>query len=136
IKAVMGRVLMVALHLAGIGIERDRRVRVKIVARPFVANPWSRIPGAPVSRVCRGIIDPGEPGRSPTAFIRISFPCIPTRFVRSRYRVGFPDTLSGRRIERSYGAPNAHLPTGVSDNDFAAHRERRQSRITARLVVI
>jgi hypothetical protein len=51
VPAVVRGVLVIALDLAGVGIEREGRIRVKIVPRPIVGNPRRRIPGTPVSRV-------------------------------------------------------------------------------------
>src|SRR5882762_2087562 len=96
----MRRVLVIAFDLAGIGVESERRVRVEVVAGPVVRDPWPWIPSAPVSRVCCGVIDPGNPGRSAAPFVGLSFPGLTTRIVRPWHRVGFPDTFSGERVER------------------------------------
>src|SRR5260221_14744951 len=109
----MRRVLVIALDLAGIGVESERRVRVEVVAGPVVGDPGARIPRTPVSRVCCGVIDPGNPGRSAASFVGLSFPGLPTRFVWPGHSVRLPDALSGERVKRAYGAPNAELATRV-----------------------
>src|SRR5258708_30275875 len=132
----MRRVLMIALDLAGIGVESDRGVRVEVVAGPVVGDPGARIPRTPVSRVCCGVIDPGNPGRSAAPFVRLPFPGVATRLVCRRHGISFPDALSGERVKRAYGAPNAELATRAAGDDFAAHRKRRQGRLTTRFIVI
>src|SRR5260221_955457 len=62
VKAVVRGVLVIALDLAGVGVERERRVRVEIVARPGVGHPGPRVARSPVGRVRGRIIDPGDPG--------------------------------------------------------------------------
>ena len=44
VKAVVRSVLVIALDLARVGVERERRVRVEIVARPIVGDPRPGIP--------------------------------------------------------------------------------------------
>src|SRR6266481_9028855 len=132
----MRRVLVIAFDLAGICVESERRVRVEVVAGPVVGDPGARIPGAPVSRVCCGVIDPGNPGRSAASFVGLSFPGLPTRFVWPGHSVRLPESFSGERVKRAYGAPNAELATRVAGDDFAAHRKRRQGRVATCLVVI
>src|SRR6266436_4464918 len=132
----MRRVLVIAFDLAGIGVESERRVRVEVVAGPVVRDPWPWIACAPVSRVCCGVIDPGNPGRSAASFVGLSFPGLPTRFVWPGHSVRLPESFSGERVKRAYGAPNAELATRVAGDDFAAHRKRRQGRVATCLVVI
>src|SRR5216684_7194733 len=105
----MRRVLVIAFDLAGIGVESERRVRVEVVAGPVGRDPWPWIPGAPVSRVCCGVIDPGNPGRSTAPFVGLSFPGLPTRFVRPGHSVRLPESFSGERVECTHGAPNTKL---------------------------
>src|SRR5712664_3563024 len=132
----MRRVLVIAFDLAGIGVESERRVRVEVVAGPVVGDPGARIPRTPVSRVCCGVIDPGNPGRSAAPFVGLSCPGVATRLVCRRHGISFPDALSSERVKRAYGAPNAELATRVAGDDFAAHRKRRQGRVTTRFIVI
>src|SRR4029077_160459 len=44
IKGIMRRVLVIALDLAGVGVESERRVRVEVVAGPVVSDPGTRVP--------------------------------------------------------------------------------------------
>src|SRR5712671_6847173 len=132
----MRRVLVIALDLAGVGVESKRRVRVEVVAGPVVGDPGARIPRTPVGRVRGRIIDPGNPGRSATSFVRLPFPGVATRLVCRRHGISFPDALSGERVKRAYGAPNAELATRVAEDDFAAHRKRSQGRVTTGFIVI
>ncbi len=90
---------MIALDLAGIGIKRERRIRIEIVAGPLVRDPRPWIPGAPISRVCCRVIDPGNPRRSAAPFVGLSLPGVATRLVWRRHGVGFPDAFSGERVE-------------------------------------
>src|SRR6266404_1306962 len=105
----MRRVLVIAFDLAGIGVESERRVRVEVVAGPVVRDPWPWIPGAPVSRVCGGVIDPGNPGRSAAPFVRLPFPGVATRLVCRRHGISFPDALSGEGVECIHRTPNTKL---------------------------
>src|SRR5258706_5502896 len=105
----MRRVLMVTFDLAGIGIERERRVSIEIIARPVVRDPWPWIPCAPVSRVCCRVKDPGNPGRSAASLVGLPFPGLPTRFVRPGHSVRLPESFSGERVECTHGAPNTKL---------------------------
>src|SRR6266446_7040669 len=98
----MRRVLVIALDLAGVGVESERRVRVEVVAGPVVSDPGARIPRTPVGRVRGRIIDPGNPGRSTPSLIGLALPAFPARFVGRRDRVGFPDPLSGERVEGTH----------------------------------
>src|SRR6266404_8344923 len=107
----MRRVLMIALDLAGVGVESERRVRVEVVAGPVVGNPWARVPRTPVGRVRGRIVDPGNPGRPAASFISLAFPSVASRLVWRRHRIGFPDAFSGERIERAYGTTNAEFAT-------------------------
>src|SRR6266481_8181466 len=132
----MRRVLVIALDLAGVGVESERRVRVEVVAGPVVGDPGARVPRTPVGRVRGRIIDPGNPGRSAASFVGLAFPAVATRLVGRRHGICFPDALSGERVKRAYGAPNAELVARVAGDDFAAHRKRRQGRVATCLVVI
>src|SRR4029077_4761663 len=136
VKRIMRRVLVIALDLAGVGIESERRVGVEVVAGPVVGDPAAGIPPTPVGRVRGRIIAPGNPGRSAASFVGLAFPGVGTRLVWRRHGVGFPDSFSGERVESVYGAPNAKLAARVAGDDFAAHRQRRQGRVATRLVVI
>src|SRR5258707_15898287 len=107
----MRRVLVIALDLAGIGVESERRVRVEVVAGPVVGDPGARIPRTPVGRVRDRIIDPGNPGRSAASFVSLAFPGVATRLVCRRHGISFPDARSGEPVKRAYGAPNANTPT-------------------------
>ena len=99
VPAVMWRVLIVAFDLAGIGIERERRVRIEIIAGPVVRDPWPRISGAPVSRVCCRVIDPGNSGRSAAPFVGLSFPGFPAWFTGPGHSVRLPESFSSERVK-------------------------------------
>ncbi len=101
VKRIMRCVLVIALDLAGVGVESERRVRV-VVAGPLVSDPGARIPRTPVGRVRGRIIDPGNPSRSAASFVGFAFPGVATRLVGRRHRVGFPDALSGERVEGAH----------------------------------
>src|SRR5229473_3105804 len=114
----MRRVLVIALDLAGIGVESERRVRVEVVAGPVVGDPGARIPRTPVSRVCCGVIDPGNPGRSAASFVGLSFPGLPTRFVWPGHSVRLPESSSGEGVECIHRTPNTKLAARVAEDDF------------------
>src|SRR5258708_33065026 len=95
----MRRVLVIALDLAGVGVESKRRVCVEVVAGPVDGDPGARIPRTPVGRVRGRIIYPGNPGRSATSFVGLAVPGVATRLVWGRHGISFPDALSGERVE-------------------------------------
>src|SRR5229473_7734362 len=109
VPAVVWRVLMETFYPSVIGIKRERRVRIQIVARPLVRDPRAWIPRAPVRCVCCRVIDPGNPSRSAASFICLSCPGLPTRFGWRRHSVRLPESFAGESVERTYRAPNTKL---------------------------
>src|SRR5258708_19722640 len=98
----MRRVLVIALDLAGVGVESECRVRVEVVAGPVVGDPGAGIPRTPVGRVRGRFIDPGNPGRSAASFVGLAFPGVPTRPVLRRPPLSFPDALSSKPLNLPY----------------------------------
>src|SRR5229473_577158 len=136
VKRIVRRVLMIALQLAGLDVERQRRVRVQVVAGTIVSNPRRRISSAPVSDVQCGIEDPGDPDGATSALVRIALPGVPAWLMRCGHRVGAPESLAALGVEGAQRAPDAKFPTGVADEDLASRSQRRQRCVAAGLVVI
>jgi hypothetical protein len=63
------------LEFSRIGIEREQRIAVEIVARaPFTSIGGRRIAGWPKDQIGGGIVDAGDPSRSAASLVRIAFP--------------------------------------------------------------
>src|SRR6266852_2375427 len=74
VKRIVRRVLVIALQLAGLDVDRQRRVRVQVVVGTIVSNPRRRISGAPVGDDQCGIEDAGDPDGATSALVRIALP--------------------------------------------------------------
>ncbi len=107
--------LIVPLDLAGRGIERQRAVGVKVVARPiFIIPVRSGIADAPDDGVGCGIVGAGHPGRTAAGRSRVVavFPGFAAGLALARDRVGAPDLLLGRQISCGDPATDAVLCAG------------------------
>ena len=96
-----GQVLVVPEQLAGIGVERQARVRVQRVAvgAAYRAGPRLGLGGGPVDDVQLRVVAAGDPGvaAGPEAQGQIA-PGVPARVFGARDRRGAPDLFAGRRI--------------------------------------
>src|SRR5258708_14035740 len=95
----MWGVLRVTLDVRGRGIKRERRVSIEIIAWPVGRDPGPGISGAPVSRVCCRVIDPGNPGRTAAPFVGLSFPGFPAWLIGPGHGVRLPESFAGERVE-------------------------------------
>src|SRR4029077_12649448 len=64
VPRVVGVILEVALYLAAVDIECDDRARVKIVARPLIAEPRGGVAGAPECEIGLRVIGSSHPDRA------------------------------------------------------------------------
>src|SRR6202012_5516792 len=96
IPGLVGRILEISLDRAGRHVEGDGRGSVQIVARAFMAQPWTAVAGAPIGGVCIRIVVSGDPNRSaavlPFAVLR---PRLAARFTRRGNGISAPEFLSG-----------------------------------------
>ena len=82
---VVRRELVVPLERAGVGVERDDRVGVEVVAVAIVAvEIGAGIAGAPVDQVERRIVGAGDPGGAAAALPRVAFPGLAALLARAR----------------------------------------------------
>ena len=112
IELIVWRVLEIPDDLAGVGVDGQGRVRVKIVARPILGiEHRSRLAGAPVHQVGRWVVGsdipegatPGLPG------VVVVRPGFVAGFAWPRYRVGPPQHLAGLGVDRHQPAASADI---------------------------
>src|SRR6185312_999344 len=102
-------VLMVSLDLPGVGINRNGRAGVEIVARVQVARPGRRIAHTPVRQVALRVVSPGDPHRAAAGLPGIGVPSLAPGLIGARDRVGLPELLAGIGVERGNEGANAEL---------------------------
>src|SRR5580704_2003096 len=94
-------VLEMPLDLAGVAVQRDRRGRVEVVARPLISKPGRPVAGAPIDRVGGRIVVAGHPGGSAASLPGVGLlPSLAAGLARRRNGVGLPRRLSSFRVER------------------------------------
>ena len=131
-----GRELEVPLQRAGVGVERDHRVGVEVVAGPQVRVPvGAGVADAPVGQVERRVVRRRQPHRSAAGLPRVAAPRLVAALARPRHRVEAPQLLAGGGIERGDEAANAVLAAADADEDLVLHRERRHRDRVAQLRV-
>src|SRR4029077_14630708 len=130
-------VLEMALDLAGIAVQRDRRGGVKVVAGPLIAEPGRSVARAPIDRVGVGIVVASHPGGGAARLPGVRFlPGVAAGLAGRRDGVGLPRRLAGLRVERLDEAANAELAAGNADQDFAFDDERGHCRVVALLPIL
>src|SRR5439155_905379 len=67
-------VLVIRADLARVGVEREHRGRIEVVARALIAHPLRTVAGAPVGEIQLGIVVAGDPDRRPARLPRIALP--------------------------------------------------------------
>ena len=101
VVAVVGRELVVPLQLAGVGVERDDRVGIEVVAGPLIGIPVGpRIADAPVGQVQRRIVRTGDPDRAAAVLPRVALPGFVPGSPGAGNRVEPPELLAGLRARR------------------------------------
>src|SRR6266487_845364 len=116
---------MIALELAGRGIERDRGCRIKIVAGTTVAHPRPAVSGSDEKKIRLGIVIRRHPDGASAVLPLIAFrPGLAAGFSRSRNREGSPQFLATLGIECGDEAADTALAAGRADNDFAVGDQR------------
>src|SRR5271169_5753446 len=92
-------VLVVGLDLAVVGIKREHRARVEIIAGMRVARPGRSITDAPIDRLGVLVVCAGHPGRPTSVFPIVTLPGVMPRFALSRNGEGPPELLAAIGIE-------------------------------------
>src|SRR5690606_39858697 len=105
-----------------VGIERDHRVRVQVVARASVAGPRAGIAGAPVRDVELGIVRAREPRGRAASAPRVAGPRLVTGLAGPRNRVRLPRLFAGLGGVGHDEAADAALAAGHADANLAAYR--------------
>src|ERR1700674_723946 len=87
--------LEIPFELAGVGIESEQRVAIKIVAgSAFAAIAGRRIACRPKSCIGAGIVGTGDPGRRAATFPGVAFPSFVAGLTRTGNRVEAPFTFA------------------------------------------
>ena len=104
----------------GVGVQRDYRVRVQIVAGAIVPVPARvGIARPPERQVCLGIVRSGHPDRAAAVLPRFSCPGFDDGFVRRHRRgVEAPALFAGLNVVGAHPAVRAFLIGGRPENDF------------------
>ena len=122
VPGVVGRVLKVVLDLAGVGVKRDRRVAIQVIALAHARiHVRRRVAHAPQHGVRLWVVGAGQPRRSATGLPRIIGPGFGLWMVcTGRSRLGFPNHVAGGRVQ-GRDAPDiaTDVTTGVADDDHA-----------------
>src|SRR6476620_10543743 len=113
-------VLVIALQLTRIDVQRQRGICIEVVAGTIVGDPWRRISSAPVGGVRSRIKHTGDPNRATSALVCVASPGAPAWLTRRRHCVGSPDSLTGLGIERTHRASDAKFATGITNEDLAS----------------
>ena len=147
VPAVMRRGLVVPFDLAVVGIDRQRRGGVEIVARSDPAVPWGRLAGAEEQEVELRVIGAAEPGGPPAALPQIARPggvhlaghgrvlaAQPTHVALDGGAI--PDLVAGLGIVGLDGADDAEFAAGIADDHLALDDQRgRRVRVAVGVVL-
>src|SRR6202030_905001 len=103
IPSIVGRVLEVPDELAGIDVERDRRIGVEVVARSRLRihlRYW--IAGAPDGQPGRRIVGTGLPDAATAGLpsVVLVLPGLAARLARLGHHVPAPKLVAGLGVER------------------------------------
>src|SRR5207237_5779239 len=120
-------VLEVPLHLAGLGIEGDRRVGEQVIARSIggvVAR--RRIAGAPIGEVGRRVVGAGDVKRAAAGApgLGLVLPGLAAGLARCRNDEGLPLHVAGLGIERGEPVAHAVVAGRGADQDGVTSEER------------
>src|SRR5690348_4342051 len=128
IVKVVRRELVVPLQLAGLGIERDNAIGIKIVSFALGAVIFGvGITGLPIDDAEFFIIGASEPGDRAAVLARIAFPGLRSGLVSRRHSPESPHLLSGCDGIGSQESTRALFATGRTGNHQIARYQRRGS---------
>ena len=129
--------LVVPLEHAGVGVERDHRVGVEVVALAVLAvEVRAGVAGAPVDQVQRRVERAGHPRGAAAALPRVAFPALAALLARAGHHPEAPGALAGGGVEGVDEAADAVLGAGDADHDLVLDDERRRGGAVAFLVVV
>src|SRR5213594_3247231 len=136
VPGIIPVVLVIRADLARVGVEREHRGRIEVVARALIAHPLRTVAGAPVGEIQLGIVVAGDPDRRPARLPRIALPRLRAGLARRRDREGLPRRLAAARVQRLDEAADAQLTAGDTDHDLPPRDQGRQGHVVATLVVL
>src|SRR6185437_11025927 len=128
IVGVVRRLLEVPLDLAGVGVERQRRIRVEVVAGAEGVVPIrARIADAPVDRVAAWLVGAGDPGRAAAGDFRVvvALPGLDAGLALAGDGVGAPDLLLGVEVGCRDPAADAVFGAGDAGDRHVLDDQRR-----------
>ena len=135
VERIVRRELVVPLDLSGLGIKRQHRAGVEVVARPAGGIERARIADAPIDRVQFRIERAGDPGRSAAKLPGIARPGIVAGLAGRRDGIGAPEMLAGLRIPAVDEVAGAEFGAGNAGDHHAVGDERRHRHRIAGLEV-
>ncbi len=122
------------LELSGVGVERDHRVGVEVVAGPEIGIPVrTGIADTPVGQVERRIVGGRHPRRSAAGLPGVAAPGFVAGLAGSGNGVEAPHFLSRARIEGRDEAADAVLAAAEADEHLVLDDERRHRDRVAKL---
>ena len=127
IVEVVRRELKVPAQLAGVGIKRDQRAGVQIVAFACVAIViGTGISGSPVDDVEGGIVCAGNPGRRAARLPTLALPGFVSSLAGAGHSPEAPQAAPGVRVVCIEKSANAELAARDPDQHFVAEGQRRR----------
>ena len=142
IELIVRRELVVPLELSCIGIQRDHRRAIQVVAHAIVTVVvGTRITRAPHGEVGLRIVRAGHPNRCAAVQIRIvglavlAEPRLISRLTRTRYRVEAPHFVTRVDIVGRKETSHTMLAAGDTGDHFVLHDDRRDRHRILLLVI-
>src|SRR6185312_12137155 len=127
VVGIVGRVLVVPLDLAGIGVERQRAVGIEVVAGPiFIIPVRAGVADAPDESVGCRIVASRHPCRTAAArgSVLVVLPGFAAGLALAGDRVGAPDFLLGLEIGRRDPATDAVFRAGYARDGHVLDDQR------------
>ena len=125
IVRIVGRVVEVALDLAGVRIEDQRAVGEQVVTKAHVTvEVRTGVADGPVQGVGVLVVGTRDPGRTATVLPAFAGPGVVAWLARAGNRVGLPHRGTGVGIDRRDPAANAVLGAGSTEDDLARQCHR------------
>ena len=132
VELVVRRELEMPLELTGVGVERDDRFAVEVVAGAAIAVPvGTRIADAPVGQIEIGIVGAGHPDRAAAGLPRIAGPRLVSALARTGNGVEAPGLLAGAGVERGDKPADAEFAADGADDDLVLDDQRSQGEAVA-----
>src|SRR5262249_25388853 len=135
---VARRVLVVPVHLAGVGGPRDQAVGVEVITRAIIGiEHRDRIAGAPQHLIGSGVVGTGDPHGAAAGLpgVVLVLPGLAARLAGSRDDVLAPHHLAGRAVKRGDEIAHAAVAAGGADDDLVLHGEGRCGELQIGLAV-